>query len=62
MVKRTGLARIVPPPIELVNWDEVDGQAPRRRTMLIGRELARGACFKQFPECSKQRPGLTLMF
>jgi DNA gyrase subunit A len=27
---RTKFARVLPPPIELVNWDEVDGKAPRR--------------------------------
>ncbi len=27
---RTNFARIVPPPIELVSWDEVEGKAPRR--------------------------------
>jgi DNA gyrase subunit A len=28
--KRTPLARVVPPPIELVNWDEVEGKKPSR--------------------------------
>ncbi|HEX4609157.1 MAG TPA: hypothetical protein VH092_13210, partial [Urbifossiella sp.] len=27
---RTTFARVLPPPIELVNWDEVDGKAPRK--------------------------------
>jgi DNA gyrase subunit A len=27
---RTKFARVVPPPIVLVNWDEVDGKAPRK--------------------------------
>ena len=27
---RTNFARIVPPPIELVNWDEVEGKAPKK--------------------------------
>ncbi len=27
---RTKFARVLPPPIELVNWDEVDGKAPRK--------------------------------
>ncbi len=29
---RTTFARVLPPPIELVNWDEVDGKAPRKST------------------------------
>lgn len=29
VVKRGGLARVVPPPIELVDWDAVDGRAAR---------------------------------
>jgi DNA gyrase subunit A len=28
--QRTKFARIIPPPIELVNWDEVDGKAPKK--------------------------------
>lgn len=28
-VKRTSLTRLVPPPIELVNWDEIEGKAPK---------------------------------
>jgi hypothetical protein len=27
--KRTPLARVVPPAIELVNWEEVDGKLPK---------------------------------
>jgi DNA gyrase subunit A len=27
---RTKFARVMPPPIELVNWDEVDGKAPKK--------------------------------
>ncbi|QDU21437.1 DNA gyrase/topoisomerase IV subunit A [Urbifossiella limnaea] len=27
---RTKFARVLPPPIELVNWDELDGKAPRK--------------------------------
>ena len=27
---RTNFARLIPPPIELVNWDEVDGKSPRK--------------------------------
>ncbi|MFO0801172.1 MAG: DNA topoisomerase (ATP-hydrolyzing) [Gemmataceae bacterium] len=27
---RTRFARVLPPPIELVNWDEIDGKAPRK--------------------------------
>ena len=27
---RTNFARIVPPPLELVNWDEVEGKAPKK--------------------------------
>ena len=26
---RTKFARVVPPPIELVNWDEVEGKTPK---------------------------------
>ena len=29
-VKRTSLTRVVPPAIELVNWDEVEGKAPEK--------------------------------
>jgi DNA gyrase subunit A len=29
---RTKFARVLPPPIELVNWDEIDGKAPRKAT------------------------------
>ncbi|MEI7684329.1 MAG: DNA topoisomerase IV subunit A [Planctomycetota bacterium] len=28
-VKRTTLTRIIPPPIELVNWDEIEGKTPK---------------------------------
>ncbi|HXD85122.1 MAG TPA: DNA topoisomerase (ATP-hydrolyzing) [Urbifossiella sp.] len=27
---RTNFSRLIPPPIELVNWDEVDGKSPRK--------------------------------
>jgi DNA gyrase subunit A len=30
-VKRTTFVRVVPPPIELVNWDEVESREPRER-------------------------------
>jgi len=29
-VRRLTLTRVIPPPIELVNWDEIDGKAPRK--------------------------------
>ncbi len=29
---RTKFARVLPPPIELVNWDEIDGKTPRKAT------------------------------
>ncbi len=29
VVKRATLVRVVPPPIELVNWDEIEGKVPR---------------------------------
>ncbi len=30
VVKRTNLVRIVPPPIKLVDWDEIEGNPPQR--------------------------------
>jgi DNA gyrase subunit A len=27
---RTNFARLIPPPIELVNWDDVEGKTPRK--------------------------------
>ena len=30
-VKRTTFVRVVPPPIELVDWDEVEGEEPKEK-------------------------------
>jgi DNA gyrase subunit A len=35
-VKRTSFTRLVPPPIELVNWDEIEGKAEEKNGKVEG--------------------------